>query len=133
MDCARLEAIFAGERGDDLGQAESKAFTEHLDSCQPCRERLAAVEDDMGALLSWEPPTPSDAAWAQVEQGWKRELEQTPILTVPPQGGTLSLPIAIALAACHFWQRAHGERTNARAGEDPRWSGRRISPRHADE
>ena len=56
MDCTQLAEIFAGDRAEDLDDATSKAFDEHLNGCQACLDRLADAENELAPLTDWEPP-----------------------------------------------------------------------------
>ena len=74
MDCTQLAEIFGGDRAEDLDDAASKAFDEHLSSCQPCLGRLAEAESELAPLTDWEPPAVSELEWARVKQGIEREI-----------------------------------------------------------
>jgi hypothetical protein len=94
MDCTQLETIFAGDREEDLSDAESTAFEAHLSDCSKCLERLAEAEDAVASLPEWSPPEPSEIQWAAVEAGIKVKIEPPPLKV----GGS-QLPMFLAMAA----------------------------------
>lgn len=95
MDCRTVNELLAGERGDDLTEAESSAFESHLEDCAPCRDRLAAAEDELAPLAAWEPDEPSAEKWQRVTEGVRAELLAGPVLAFRPT----RLPALLAAAA----------------------------------
>jgi len=83
MDCATLHRIFAGERGEDLGEPESAAFDAHLEACASCRDALAGAEDELAPLVDrFEPPPVPDAGWARVTAAVQAELRAAPVTSL---------------------------------------------------
>lgn len=95
MDCRTVNELLAGERGDDLTEAESSAFESHLEDCAACRDRLAAAEDELAPLAAWEPDEPSAEQWRRVTDGVRAELLAAPVLAFRPT----RLPALLAAAA----------------------------------
>ena len=59
MDCERVEAMLPAFAGHDLGGAEAASVAAHIDSCDRCRESLAAfalLEQTLVARRSEVPP-----------------------------------------------------------------------------
>jgi predicted anti-sigma-YlaC factor YlaD len=59
MDCERIEAMLPAFVGHDVGAEESAAVAAHVDSCERCRESLAAfvlLEQTLVARRSEVPP-----------------------------------------------------------------------------
>lgn len=75
MDCKTLAEIFAGDRGDDLSEAESVAFEEHLNGCAHCLDVLAKAEEELAPLADWEAPEPTEAQWNAVGTAVRKELD----------------------------------------------------------
>ncbi len=92
MDCRTLTEIFAGERADDLTEAESAAFESHLEGCLACRERLAHAEDELAPLARWEPDEPR---WERADRAIAAELAAPPVIAFRPT----RLPAFLAAAA----------------------------------
>lgn len=100
MDCTEFQAIVAGEREEDLSQAESLGFETHLDGCATCREAVSRAEEDLERLQQLaDPPPVSASAWLRVDEAVRVEARKKPGREDPFAPLVLVLEAAAAVAA----------------------------------
>lgn len=107
MNEADFSAILAGEREDDLSEAEAEAFAAFLETERGC-ELLEQAEADLAPLAdSFRPIQPSEAAWSRVDSAIAGELATSSgVIVTPPRieaprnwSGVLLLAAGLLFAA----------------------------------
>lgn len=86
MDCQTVQALSIAFLEGELSPGETDQVGEHLESCEPCAARLAALDAHSDVLAALAPPPDprllEPGFWDRMETAVSREAEQ--VLAPPP-------------------------------------------------
>jgi DNA-directed RNA polymerase specialized sigma24 family protein len=98
-DCERVATRLDAYADEDLSIREANKVRRHLDGCEPCRDRLAELDDLIPSLRRSAPPIPATLA-AEVEKAWAeaRVTSAGPLHLTLPSGRQVPAWIERAVA-----------------------------------